>query len=516
MIGLKTNDMNSFPGANDRRHHNRQTVFPDKSMASGRIVFSLSGVTLRIRHSRLLADTHWTVRTGENWAVIGPNGAGKTTLMRAVTGHVPTVAGKLSRPLPIAAPGAIGYMSFDLEQRFIDRERVRDEARFFSGKNDDRLLAGDIVFQTQPGLHRNRWKINDHLAALDLESLLSHDLRHLSTGELRRVFIGRALQKSKGLLVLDEPFEGLDARHFRIVADTLDKLMKLGVQLILVTHLIEDLPRQINRILTVKNGRVYSQGSRAKILTSQTFRNLYASVPRQPSAAPISSASHQTTETIIDIQNATIRHGSFTVFKEFSWQVNRGENWALSGPNGSGKTTLLRLITGDHLQAYANEIYLFGRRRGTGESIWEIKKRFGVVSAELQRDYRKPIPARNVVRSGFFDSIGLYRRCNTSQLAIAETWIERLNVATLMHRRYDQLSSGERKMVLITRAMVKSPAVLILDEPCQGLDPSNRRRVLSLVDNIGQTTGTQIVFVTHRPDEVPACTTHWIKMPEPV
>ena len=168
------------------------------------------------------------------------------------------------------------------------------------------------------------------------------------------------------------------------------------------------------------------------------------------------------------------------------------------------------------MQAYANEIYLFGQRRGTGESIWEIKTRLGVVSTELQRNYRKRIPALNVVRSGFFDSMGLYRQCTEAQLSVADQWIEQLKVIPLMNRRYDQLSFGERKMVLITRAMVKSPEVLILDEPCQGLDPSNRRRVLALVDHIGQTTDTQIVFVTHRPDEIPACTTHWLEMPVPI
>ncbi len=509
--------MNQFTRSDNRRRLNQQMALPEESGAPGKIVFSFSDVTLRVRDCHLLAHTHWTVRTGENWAVIGPNGAGKTTLMRAVTGHIPAVSGKILRAHPMAAPEAVGYVSFDLEQRIIDRERVRDDARFFSGKSDDRLQAGDIVFHTRPGHRHGRWKIDGRLTALDLTDLLNRDLRHLSTGELRRVFIGRALLKSNGLLVLDEPFEGLDARHFRIVAKTLDKLMSLGVQLILVTHLIGELPGQINQILTIKNGRVHTQGTRAKVLASEAFQHLYGSLTHQSPdvLSAVRPTTHRAAETIIEIRNATIQYGSFTVFNHFSWKVNRGENWAISGPNGSGKTTLLRLITGDHLQAYANEIYLFGRRRGSGESIWEIKKRFGLVSAELQRGYRKPIPARDVVRSGFFDSIGLYRLCNPSQQAEAEKWIDRLNVAALMHRRYDQLSFGESKMVLITRAMVKSPAVLILDEPCQGLDPSNRHRVLALVDQIGQTTDTQIVFVTHRPDEVPTCTTHWLKMPEP-
>jgi len=483
-----------------------------RNKTGGEIVFSMSNVTLRIGRRRILPQTSWTIRTGENWVIIGPNGAGKTTLLHAVIGRVPVVSGKLSRPHPSAVPGAIGYVSFDMEQRVIDRERARDEARYFSGKSGDRLRAGDIVFGTRPGDSASAWPGDDRLAPLGLDALLNRDLRHLSTGELRRVFIGRARVRCRGLLVLDEPFEGLDARHARRVADMLDKMMLQDVQLILVTHHIETLPERINRAMVINNGRVTALGSRTEILTSRSLATIYGPVIHGP-VDPLPAARQPAAETLIDVRNATVRHGSRIVFENLCWQVRANEHWAISGPNGAGKTTLLRLVTGDHLQAYANEIYLFGRRRGSGESIWDIKKRFGVVSTELQRRYRLRILARNVVRSGFFDSIGLYRSCTPSQRAGADQWIMRLNLTALMSRRYDQLSVGERKLVLIARAMVKSPAVLILDEPCQGLDPANRRRVLALVDRIGQTTGTRIIFVSHRPDEIPACITHRLRLP---
>lgn len=490
------------------------TIHPHiKRAVSEEILFSMSGVTLRVRDAWLLADTNWEVRSGENWAVIGPNGAGKTTLARAIAGQVPVVAGKIIRQHPMAAPKAIGYVSFEFEQRLIDRERARDEARCFSGRADDMLRAGDIVFQTRPGTNRHIWKIDDPLDALDIRHLLDREIRKLSSGELRRIFIARALLKSNGLLVLDEPFESLDDRHRRIIGVTLDALMGQGVQVILVSHHIEEIPEKINRVIALKGGRVFCQGLRKEVITPRLIDQLYGSesytAVKNSDKIP---STHLSTQPIIDIRKATVRYGPVTIFKNLSWRVNRGENWAISGPNGSGKTTLLRLISGDHLQAYSNQIYLFGRRRGTGESIWEIKNRFGVVSAELQRNYRKKIPALDVVRSGFFDSTGLYRSCTEAQQATAAQWIKRLNVTALMNRRYDQLSFGERKMILIARAMVKSPEVLILDEPCQGLDRSNRCRVLALVDRIAQQTDTQIIFVTHRPDEVPASTTHFLNL----
>jgi len=499
--------MNNPSPLNNTAHSN------EKNGASGEALFSMSGVTLRVRDTWLLADTNWEVRSGENWAVIGPNGAGKTTLMRAITGQVPIVAGKMMRHHPMAAPEAVGYVSFEFEQQLIDRERAKDEAHYFSGRADDMLLAGDIIFQTRPGSDRRIWKIDASIDALDIRHLLDREIRHLSSGELRRIFIARALLKSGGLLVLDEPFDSLDSRHRRILGTTLDALMDRGIQVILVSHHIEEIPEKITRVIALKGGRVFCQGLRKEVISPRLIDQLYGS--ESDTAAKNSDkipSTNVSTQPIIDIRKATVRYGPVTIFKNLSWRVNRGENWAISGPNGSGKTTLLRLITGDHLQAYANEIYLFGLRRGTGESIWEIKNRFGVVSAELQHTYRKKIPALDVVRSGFFDSTGLYRSCTEAQQAMAAQWIKRLNVTALMDRRYDQLSFGERKMILIARAMVKSPEVLILDEPCQGLDQSNRRRVLALVDQVGQQTDTQIIFVTHRPDEVPACTTHFLNL----
>lgn len=500
-------------------HHladtNQTTPTHINCVVPGERLFSMSGVTLRVWESRILADTNWEVRAGENWAVIGPNGAGKTTLMRTITGQVPVVAGVFERHHSMATPESIGYVSFEAEQRLIDREMARDEARYFSGKANDLLRVKDTVLNTRSDINTPQSKIDNTIKSLDLEHLWNREVRQLSSGELRRVFVTRALIKSEGLLILDEPFEGLDTDHRRNLSAILDTLMNRGVQVILVSHRIDEIPHGITRIIALKKGRVFGHGLRKTMLAQPHFIDeLYGAIvePTQPIFKSVLPG-RETDQPIIDIRNATVRYGALTVFENLSWRANKGENWAIHGANGSGKTTLLRLITGDHLQAYANEIYLFGRRRGTGESIWEIKKRFGVVSAELQRHYRKRIPALNVVRSGFFDSIGLYRSCTLTQQDLADEWIQYLDLTALMNRRYDRLSFGERKMVLITRSMVKSPEVLILDEPCQGLDPNNRRRVLDLVNRIGQTTDTQIIFVTHRPDEVPACTSHFFKMP---
>jgi len=208
------------------------------------------------------------------------------------------------------------------------------------------------------------------------------------------------------------------------------------------------------------------------------------------------------------VKHATVRYGTATVFNDLSWKVRKGENWAIIGPNGSGKTTLLQLIASDHPQAYANEIYLFGKRRGSGESIWEIKQHMGLLSPEFQISYRKPIRSFDVVLSGFFNSIGLYQRASDRQRTIAQKWVRRLKLLHLMDRRYDLLSYGERRMILLARAVVTTPEILILDEPCQGLDLYHRQLILELIDDICDKIETQLLYVTHHLNELPACITH--------
>ncbi|MEE8540665.1 MAG: ATP-binding cassette domain-containing protein, partial [Desulfobacterales bacterium] len=316
-------------------------------------------------------------------------------------------------------------------------------------------------------------------------------------------------------LILDEPFDGLDNLSRLWLADSIKDLMKRDVQVILVTHRVAEIVDGISHIMLLKDGRVIAQGKCKDMLhsyfkegdalnnsqISNRVAELEKSTPPAPSILPDQ-------QQIVVMRNVTVKYGPRTTLSGFNWTMKQGQNWAIVGPNGAGKTTLLNLIFGDNPQAYANEIYLFGRRRGSGDSIWDIKQRIGFISSEFQIRYRKRMRVLDVVVSGFYDSVGLYRQADPEKMKIAKQWIKLFGIDNLSAENFKQLSYGEQRMVLLARAVVKSPFLLILDEPCQGLDPANRKKMLDLFDLIGRTGRTQLIYVTHYPEEIPECITH--------
>ena len=211
---------------------------------------------------------------------------------------------------------------------------------------------------------------------------------------------------------------------------------------------------------------------------------------------------------ILDFRNVTIRYGERTILKDLNWTVRQGEHWALSGENGSGKSTLLSLVCADNPQAYACNIELFGRRRGSGESIWDIKKHIGYVSPEMHRAYMKDIPAIDIVASGLSDSIGLYHRPKAEEKQQCLSWMKTFGIDGIADRTFLKLSSGEQRLCLLARAFVKDPELLILDEPMHGLDLRNRQMVKEIIDRFCSDPRKTMVMVTHYEEELPGCITH--------
>jgi molybdate transport system ATP-binding protein len=492
---------------------------------------TLDNTTVRLRDRLFLQDTSWQMNSHEHWAILGPNGSGKTTFARSLFGGVPVVRGQIiynfskeDRRNPAALAGAIGYVAPELHRDIIERENLEDDFREFSGNINEITTAKDIILnkhlESADGSQAEK-RLNEIAKKIGIEALLERNIRSLSIGEMNTTLIARALIGRPKLLILDEPFDGLDEPSCNALARIINDLMGEDMQVILITHRFAEMVPNITHVLLLRDGRIFESGKKEDIFTAANIDRVYALDPQpiqnypQKIGRAVSAAEKNGSPSatiLIEMKNVTVRYNDRRILDNFNWRVEKGENWAVLGPKGAGKSTVLTLILGDNLQAYANEIYLFGTKRGSGESIWDIKKQIGYISSDLQIRQHKNINAFDVVCSGFFDSNGLYKKCSPEELSIAGEWAQFLGIDKLGDRKFGRLSHGQRQLTLIARAMVKSPEIMILDEPFQGLDIKNRKKIMDVFEYIGSQTATNLIYVPNQDEEMLNCVTHVLDM----
>ena len=519
-------------------------------MTKKRSFITVDHITCRLQDRLMLQNSSWRIHSDEHWAILGPNGAGKSTFVRALWGGVPLLKGKIlfhfsdskTEAHPLSQREAIGYVSFETHHRLMEHEEMQEDLRAFANKTDEVTTARDVIYSS---ILANRALTPEEEARceeiadlLEIGPLLQKNITSLSTGEMRKTLIARALIKAPKLLILDEPFDGLDENARRSLSESINQLMTGSVRVILVVHRLEEIVSHITHVLFIKEGQLFMQGPKEYLLTSENISQLYGcplelerdngrylvsfgkDESKPMATAPMAGERNPNVpeilpdilpDILIEMKDTTVQYHGLAVLNHLNWVMRRGENWAILGPNGSGKSTILKLILGDNLQGYANQVILFGRQKGTGETLWEIKKRIGAVSSELQVQYRKKMSAYDVIASGFYDSIGLYQYPTQDQKTIVDQWIQLLCIEDIARQPFHQLSYGQRRMILLARAMVKSPALLIVDEPCHGLDIPNRKRVLDILERIGHTQ-TSLLYVTNHKEEILDCVTHVMRL----
>ncbi len=446
----------------------------------------------------------------EHLAVVGPNGGGKSVLVDIIMGRYPLREGVIEYDFSSAESNAVyrnvKYISFrdvygagnTAGYYYQQRWNMHDQ----DGIPCVRELLGDEGTR--------EWR-NELIELLGLRPLLDKLIIMLSSGELRKFQIALALFSSPSLLIIDNPFIGLDASMRSLLNDILERIVSSGkVQILLVMSDADTVPSFIDRVVHVADMKVYPAKRREEYIAACNYNkkeeSFLASLCEQVGALPDNES--RLCNTFVELNNVTIKYGERTILKDLSWMVKSGEVWALTGENGSGKSTLLSLLCADNLQSYACDITLFGRRRGSGETIWEIKKNIGYVSPEMHRAYMKNIPAIDIVASGLHDSVGLYVRSTPEQIRMCEWWMNLFGVLHLKERSFMQLSSGEQRLLLLVRAFVKDPALLILDEPLHGLDAHNKQKAKSIIDTFSRRRGKSVIYVSHYEDELPSTVTN--------
>lgn len=440
-------------------------------------------------------DLSWTVHEGEAWAIVGPVGSGKTSLTDLLLGRLRLEAGSIHWPLLDDLRGqgravswvseVIRRVSFKEESHLFSFSRHYYQQRFnFIEARDDLTLDAFL----RSGMETFDAVVTQVTSELEIESLRPLSLIKLSNGQIRRALIARALLSRPELLILDDPFVGLDSLGRSEVAALVGRLIQNGTRVLLVTR-PDMMPACVSHVLELDDLVVRWQGPRTD------FR--HPPTDRSPPDAFLSA----TGEPIIELRGVNVRYGDRSVLRDVSWTVRAGERWAVFGPNGSGKTTLLSLLCGDHPQAYSNDIRLFGRQRGSGESIWDIKRKVGFVSPELHLYFSEPLTALEVVTTGFFDVLA-YRPASPAQTAACAQLFHDFGIAGITDRPFAQLSTGQQRLVLLARALVKQPPLLILDEPFQGLDPQITDRLRQWLDQHLSAEQT-LLFVSHYAEEIP-------------
>ena len=486
-----------------------------------KIISIKNGVT-RMPEWRMAEPVNFEACEGEHIAIVGPNGGGKSMFVDMMVGRHPLL---MHDPDYDFAPSTkplvsdnIKYITFRdtyggdndrtyfLQQRWNQLE-IDESTPIVKDKLEEAYqMAGDDTPE--------RRELQKHIYQLfHMEHLMNKYVILLSSGELRKFKLASTLFSEPRVLIMDNPFIGLDAETRDQLKDLLKNLSsERALQIILVLSKSDDIPEFITHVVEVKDMKVLPKVTKQQYLDSRQPVPAHVLNPALVQAIqdlPYSDREYQSEE-VVKMNKVSIRYGERTILKELDWTVNNGERWALSGQNGAGKSTLLSLVCADNPQSYACDIALFGNPRGSGESIWDIKKHIGYVSPELHRSYQRDLPAIRIVASGLMDSVGLYVKPKEEDMDKCRFWMKVFGLEGLEERGFLKLSSGEQRLVLLARAFVKDPELLILDEPLHGLDNVNRRLVKDVIEAFCQRKNKTMIMVTHYKEELPACIDHSI------
>ncbi|WP_108821667.1 ATP-binding cassette domain-containing protein [Dysgonomonas sp. Marseille-P4361] len=469
------------------------------------IIHLINGVP-RHEYAQFKSPVNWQISSGEHWAVIGANGSGKTILTDMLLnryafkeGEVQCFSEKGEYVSPMSVAKSVAFRDI---YSMVDADNSYYQQRWNKGSKQDTPMVSDLVNKA------DRQYLEELLHWFGVSELMDKEVDMLSSGELRKFLIIRSLLSNPRLLVLDNPFIGLDAPSRTMLSDLFVSLSQhRNLQIVLVLSNPNDIPDFITHVQPVCNKEQLPAMSREAFFDNkELIDRLFvknASVENLAELKEVSNDNSSIFDYAAILKNISVRYGEQTILKDLNWEIKHGEKWALLGANGSGKSTLLSLIAGDNPQAYANDITLFDRKRGTGESIWDIKKRIGYISPEMHLYYMKNVRCLDVVGSGFFDTVGLYRKCSAEQERLALQWMQVFGVSHLSEVSFLHVSSGEQRLVLLARLFVKNPDLLILDEPLHGLDVANKQFVKKLIEEYcGE--DKSLIYVTHYEEEIPS------------
>ncbi|WP_406823848.1 ATP-binding cassette domain-containing protein [Pedobacter sp. KACC 23697] len=456
----------------------------------------IQDLNLSYRNKTVLKDLYWKMNIGESYAIGGESGTGKTALSKAIAGLVPFQGSiEINFDGQSKLPQEVHYV-----ESWYQFKNLEGVANFYYQQRYTSLQANDtltvhaelVSYGKEKGLHFDQ--VEPILEALGFATFASSQLIELSSGEHKKLQLVKALWLKPQLLIIDQPYTGLDAASRKNLNMLLDQVAGEGVQLLLISN-DSELPESIRSFFEISDGKLV----KVAVLGSSETEIHLREIPDFLKASPVYSA-----EDIVKMVDVNISYGEKQVLKNINWEIKAGEKWLLQGHNGSGKSTLLSLINGDHPQSYANELYLFGNRRGSGESIWDIKQHIGLISPEFHWYFDATATVWQSIASGFYDTVGLFQQLPYTKSTQVDELIAYFGLSEHKNELLTALPLGKQRLVLLARTIIKNPELLILDEPCQGLDQQQTKHFNQLVDELCS-NGMTLIYVGHFESQLPTC-----------
>lgn len=474
-------------------------------------LFSLSDASISYPGKPPFTHIDFTLCKSQHVALTGPNHGLIKALLDALAGKALISGGYFNG---IQADGrlcesgtAVSYLPAHFRFRSFSGDAGYYQQRYNSMDAGNSSTVRDYLATISLKSQIAAAQAETFLKSLDVEKLMETRLTSLSNGETKKVRLSAALMHQPKLLVLEDPFAGIDAHTRVTLSECLDQIAESGVTLVLSTY--REMPACIRKVVVAGMDHSLNSYDRRNFSFAQAgFRPM----PDRTLLAGLLESPHKTFETIVQMRNVSVRYQQRDILQNINWTVKQGERWAITGPNGAGKSTLFSLINGDNPQAFANNLILFDRKKGSGESIWDIKNHIGYFSADMVRFFPGRFTAEQIVASGFFDTFGLFRRTSERQRKIAEGWLRLCNLLPLARKPFAQLASNEKRMILLCRALVKNPSLLILDEPTQGITETEKVFLIGLVNEICAHTPATLLYSSHYQQEMPSCINRHLKL----
>ncbi|MBV6879565.1 ATP-binding cassette domain-containing protein [Epilithonimonas ginsengisoli] len=465
-------------------------------------IIQISNLNFQYGNQVVLKDFDWEISSQECWMLGGLSGSGKTTLAKIISGEIKNFEGKVEVNFDETSKLAkkVLYVSnwFQFSNLEGDRNFYYQQRYNQFAKNDTLTVFAELNhFGNEENLDFKL--LESYLKPFGFENFKNQQLIELSSGEHKKLQLLKALWLKPQVLIIDQPYTGLDVKSRQFLNQAFDDLIQENVTLILINN-DDEFPESVQYFVEIENGKLVHQNSPKDFSKGEE---------RTPKSLPffLQNNNGNRRENLIKLEKINISYGEKQVLKNIDWEVNSGEQWLLQGHNGSGKSTLLSLLNGDHPQAYANEIYLFGRKRGSGESIWDIKEKIGMISPELHWYFDMNANVGQTIASGFFDSMSLYQKLSFDQQQQLEQLLYFFDLKEDKNKKLNTLPLGKQRLALLARTLIKKPKLLILDEPCQGMDNEQTQYFNQVIDDLAS-QGQSLIYVGYFESQLPKKLSH--------